>query len=56
MFTTLLDLLGLTEAADRRTREFSTGMRQRLNLATALLGDPPVLLLDETANGLDPAA
>jgi ABC-2 type transport system ATP-binding protein len=50
----VLDLVELTEAADRRVREYSLGMRQRLGLAGALLGDPPVLIADEPANGLDP--
>jgi ABC-2 type transport system ATP-binding protein len=50
----LLALVDLTPAADRRVGEFSLGMRQRLGLAQALLGDPGVLVLDEPANGLDP--
>ncbi|HEX5898915.1 MAG TPA: ATP-binding cassette domain-containing protein [Solirubrobacteraceae bacterium] len=50
----LLALVALTDAADRRAGGYSLGMRQRLGLAAALLGDPQVLVLDEPANGLDP--
>lgn len=50
----MIDAVGLSPASHRRVGAYSLGMRQRLGLAAALLGDPPVLILDEPANGLDP--
>jgi ABC-2 type transport system ATP-binding protein len=50
----VLELVELTAAGDRRVGAFSLGMHQRLGLAGALIGDPPILILDEPANGLDP--
>jgi ABC-2 type transport system ATP-binding protein len=50
----VLEIVGLSSVAGRRTGGFSLGMAQRLGIAAALLGDPPVLMLDEPVNGLDP--
>jgi ABC-2 type transport system ATP-binding protein len=50
----VIELVGLQSVARKRVRGFSLGMSQRLGLATALLGDPPILVLDEPVNGLDP--
>jgi len=54
--TQVLQLTGLDAVAGRRAGTFSLGMKQRLGIATALLGDPPVLIFDEPVNGLDPEA
>ena len=49
-----LDLVRLTEYKDRLAKQYSLGMKQRLGLASAMLGNPPILILDEPTNGLDP--
>jgi ABC-2 type transport system ATP-binding protein len=52
--TEVMELTGIAGVAGKRVRGYSLGMRQRLGIAVALLGDPPVLVLDEPVNGLDP--
>ena len=52
----LLDRFGIADAADRLVKEYSGGMRRRLDLAASLIADPPVIFLDEPTTGLDPAA
>ncbi|QXC59394.1 ATP-binding cassette domain-containing protein [Aquihabitans sp. G128] len=54
--TALLDRFSLTDAGDRRAGTYSGGMRRRLDLAMSLIGDPPVVFLDEPTTGLDPQA
>jgi ABC-2 type transport system ATP-binding protein len=51
---TVLELVGMTEVANKKLRSYSLGMKQRLGIAATLLGDPGVIILDEPANGLDP--
>jgi ABC-2 type transport system ATP-binding protein len=50
----VLQLVGMTDAADKKLRSYSLGMKQRLGIASTLLGDPATMILDEPANGLDP--
>lgn len=50
----ILELIGLTDARDKKSKSFSLGMRQRLGIGLALIGDPKIIILDEPINGLDP--
>ncbi|MFQ9597991.1 MAG: ATP-binding cassette domain-containing protein [Streptococcus sp.] len=52
--TECLELVGLSEAKNKKVKDYSLGMKQRLGLATALLANPDILILDEPINGLDP--